>query len=104
MSALRRLELRGPASDEALFSVLSSESATAGGAGEGGAGDDIDADQILGHLKTTGELQTNTLIAGVEGMSCWVLRVGRFFCLWSGVWGWVVGAGAMGLVEPMLKR
>ncbi|KAL3145711.1 hypothetical protein ABBQ32_003243 [Trebouxia sp. C0010 RCD-2024] len=64
VSALRRLELRGPASDEALFSVLSSESATAGGAGEGGAGDDIDADQILGHLKTTGGLAAQVLPEG----------------------------------------
>lgn len=60
--ALRRLELRGPASDEALLSVVSSDSATAGGAGGVGVVNATDADQILGHLKTTGELQLDTLL------------------------------------------
>ena len=45
---LRRLELRGPASDEALLSVLSIVNSASDGA------DGADPDRILKHLKDTG--------------------------------------------------
>lgn len=59
---LRRLELRGPASDEALLSVLSTvnsalrhESAKGDADGDVSRADGNDSDRILKHLKDTGE-------------------------------------------------
>ena len=60
---LRRLELRGPASDEALLSVLKivnsalrHESATGYADADVSRADGNDADRILKHLKDSGEL------------------------------------------------
>lgn len=87
-SALRRLELRGPARNEALLSILSTESATAGGAAGGAGGvqgaDQIDADQIFRHLTATGELSS---LHGLETLH----QCCRTMC-----WGQGVGLGCVG--------
>ena len=66
MPHLRRLELRGPASDEALLSVLSSmDSSVDSGTGRADAvskADGSGTDCIMRHLKATGEFG-----GGVQG-------------------------------------
>ena len=58
---LRRFELRGPASDQALFSVLSTVKSDPAGNGfrvsnPNPTADGQDADWVLRHLKDTGRL------------------------------------------------